>query len=113
MHCQKLNIAMQAFLRAWSAVSAKRNRAVMLDQAALPWFAELNASLNDRLDDAAFQTRLRASAAQLHRLSEEIRQRALACDPAIDDAALAALLEQNATATPGDTAQEAMLFAAA
>ena len=36
----------------WSAVSDKPNRAVMLDQAALPWFAELNASLNDQLDDA-------------------------------------------------------------
>ena len=52
VHCQQLNVAMQAFLRAWSAVSDKRNPAAMLDQAALPWFAELNASLNDPLDDA-------------------------------------------------------------
>jgi hypothetical protein len=29
--------------------------AVMLDQASLPWFAELNRSLNDTLDDAQFR----------------------------------------------------------
>jgi hypothetical protein len=112
-HCQKLNIAMQALLRAWSAVSAKLNRAVMLDQAALPWFAELNASLNDQLDDAAFQARLRASAAQLQRLAAEIRQRALACDPTIDDRALTELLEHMRPAMPVDTVPAPMLFEAA
>ena len=113
MHCQKLNIAMQALLRAWSAVSGKHNRAVMLDQAALPWFAELNASLHDQLDDAAFQQRLRASTAQLQRLAEEIRQRALACDAGIDDRALDQLLKQNGPVAAVDTAQAAMLFVAA
>ncbi len=113
MHCQKLNVAMQAFLRAWSAVSGKRNRAVMLDQAALPWFAELNASLNDTLDDEAFQARLRASAAQLQRLAEEIRQRALLCDASLDDRELRQLLEQHMPAASVDTAEDAMLFAAA
>ena len=39
-HCQALNVAVQALLRAWSAREpSKRNPAVMLDQASLPWFA--------------------------------------------------------------------------
>ena len=113
VHCQRLNIAMQAFLRAWSAVSDKRNPAVMYDQAALPWFAELNASLNDRLDAPAFQDRLRSSAARLVRLADEIRRRALAQEARLDDRALAELLEQNDAAAPAGSAQAAMLFVAA
>jgi len=114
VHCQKLNIAMQALLRAWSAVSDKRNHAVMLDQADLPWFAQLNASLNDTLDDAAFQQRLRASATQLRQLAQEILQRALACDAAIDARDLSALLAQpQADATPHNAAHAPMLFAPA
>jgi hypothetical protein len=112
VHCQKLNIAMQAFLRAWSAVSLKRNPAVMLDHAALPWFAELNASLNDRLDDEGFRARLRASTERLGRLAEEIRQRALLGDGGLDDRALRQLLEQKLPGAPVDLAQDAMLFAA-
>ena len=47
-HCQALNLEVQALLRAWSASRpgpTVANPAVMLDQAALPWFAELNRSL--------------------------------------------------------------------
>lgn len=90
--CQQLNIAVQKFLRAWSAVSGKRNRPGMLDQAALPWFAELNRSLNDPLDDAAFVERIRASARMLHRLAEELLARASAAHPGLEAAALRALV---------------------
>ena len=90
--CQKLNIEAQAFFRAWSAVSEKRNRAVMLDQAALPWFAELNRSLNDTLDDAQFRLRLRASTAQLRQLAREMLARAEAAYPGLDGHALRALV---------------------
>ena len=86
--CQRLNLAVQAFLREWSLLSQKRNLAVMLDQAALPWFAELNRSLNDVLDDAQFRARLRASTAQLRQLADELRARACAEHPGLDDAAL-------------------------
>lgn len=86
-HCQQLNIALQAFLRAWSARSAKRNHAVMIDQASLPWFAELNRSLNDTLDDAAFQHRMQANATQLKALAGEIIERACAEHPMLEDAA--------------------------
>ncbi len=57
--CMALNEAMQKLMREWGKVSAKRNRAVMLDQANLDWFAELNRGLRDELDDAGFKARLR------------------------------------------------------
>ena len=54
-----------------------RDPAVMLDQAALPWFAELNRSLTDRLDDdAAFRERIRGSTRQMRALAAEIGARA-------------------------------------
>ncbi len=90
--CQRLNLAVQNFVRAWSGFSAKRNPAVMLDQASLPWFAELNRSLNDTLDDTQFRARLRASTAQLRTLAAEMLERACAEHPALDGAALRAVL---------------------
>ncbi|MES1161497.1 MAG: halogenase, partial [Rhizobacter sp.] len=102
--CQKLNVAVQDFLRAWSAVSAKRNPAVMLDQASLPWFAELNRSLNDTLDDAQFRARLRAGTQQLKLLAREMVARARADHPGLDSSALEAL-------AGASTAQAEMLLA--
>lgn len=99
--CQQLNLAVQDFLRAWSARSAKRNPAVMLDQAALPWFAELNRSLNDTLDDAAFRQRIHASTGQLRALAAEMLARVDAEHPGIEATALRALLaESTAARTP-------------
>ena len=92
-HCQKLNVAVQDFLRAWSVVSKMRNPAVMLDQAALPWFAELNRSLNDTLDEAAFRTRLQQSTVQLRALAGELLARGCGEHPGLDGGALKALLD--------------------
>ncbi len=113
-HCQKLNIAVQDFLRAWSLVSKKRNPAVMLDQAALPWFAELNRSLKDTLDDAAFQARLRQSTLQLRALAAELLARACGEHPGLDAGALQALLahEHWADAAVAVDSSERLLFAA-
>lgn len=108
-HCQRLNAAMQGFLRAWSGASRRRNPAVMLDQAALPWFAELNRSLNDRLGDEDFRARLRASAAQMRTLAGEIVARAMSDHPALDAASLDALLAQRPHPPPSG---QPMLFAA-
>jgi len=64
----------------------------MLDQAALPWFAELNRGLNDTLDDAQFRARVRASTEQLRTLAAEMLARACGEHPTLDGAALRALL---------------------
>ncbi len=112
-HCQRLNLAVQDFLRAWSNVSEKRNPAVMLDQAALPWFAELNRSLNDRVDDEAFKTRMRASVEQLRMLAGEIVERALGEHPGLDASPLRALLAEKMAVAAPSTSGEPMLFAAA
>ena len=82
--CQALNLAVQDFLRQWSTHSRQRNPAVMLDQAEMPWFAELNRSLNDTLDTPAFTQRIRDSHARLFALAAEILARALAEYPALD-----------------------------
>ena len=99
--CQRLNLAVQAFLREWSLVSAKRNPAVMLDQASLPWFAELNRGLNDVLDDAQFRVRVRASTEQLRTLAAEMIERACGEHPGLASGALRALLATGPARHPG------------
>jgi flavin-dependent dehydrogenase len=79
-----LNDAMQPFMREWSKVSAKRNDAVMLDQASLAWFAELNSGLRDPLDDTAFKSRIRENTGLLKTLAAEIVATALADHPQLD-----------------------------
>lgn len=87
--CQQLNREVQAFLRRWSAVSDKRNPAVMLDQAELPWFGELNRSLHDAPDDdLAFRARIRRSTQQLRQLAQELADTACARYPGLDATAL-------------------------
>ncbi|HVF35743.1 MAG TPA: halogenase, partial [Candidatus Saccharimonadia bacterium] len=100
-----LNAAMQDFMREWSKLSAKRNRAVMLDQARLGWFAELNRGLKDTLDDSQFRERMRETVAQLNALALEIVEHACREHPALDAAAVRALL--------GDTRapESSLLFA--
>ena len=92
--CQALNLAVQAFLRHWSSHSRQRNPAVMLDQADMPWFAELNRSLNDTLDTPAFAERIRDSHERLYALAAEILARALAEHPGLDAGELGRLLDQ-------------------
>ncbi|MEO7242519.1 MAG: NAD(P)/FAD-dependent oxidoreductase [Variovorax sp.] len=108
-HCQQLNIAMQAFFRGWSQHTDKRNPAVMLDQAALPWFAELNRSLTDTLDDAAFKQRLQQGTAQLRTLAAEIEARACVAHPQLDAKALRQLLADRESSSSHESTQR-MLF---
>jgi hypothetical protein len=89
---QLLNVRVQELLRAWSGGGRHANPPRMLDQAALPWFAELNRSLGDPLDDAAFDARMRRNAALLHELAAEIVTRARHSAPAGAIAAVEALL---------------------
>jgi flavin-dependent dehydrogenase len=105
-HCKALNDAMQEFLRRWSQRSTKRNDAMLLDQAALPWFAELNRGLRDELDDEAFRARIRESTALLNALAREIVARATQQFRTLDASAVNTLLEKQVTTKTG-----ALLFA--
>ncbi len=81
---QSLNVAMQKFLSAWGDVSPGHNPAQMLDQASLPWFAELNRGLTDELDETAFNARMEASMTQLIALAADIVASATAKHPELD-----------------------------
>ena len=77
---RRLNASVQKALRAWGAATGDRSPhdrrpaslGTMLDQASLPWFAELNRGLCDVLDDAAFRERIVDNVAQLESLAAEI-----------------------------------------
>jgi flavin-dependent dehydrogenase len=90
--CMGLNEALQKLMREWSAVSEKRNPPLMLDQAGLAWFSELNRGLRDELDDSGFKARLRETTAQLKALAAEIALTALADHPQLDVSEVRALL---------------------
>ena len=112
-HCQALNVEVQALLRAWSAArpgASVANPAGMLDQASLPWFAALNESLLDTLDEAAFRDRIRASTRQMRALAGEIAGRAAR---QADTLALTRLLaEGERFGSESGAAGEPMLFGA-
>jgi hypothetical protein len=103
----ELNAAVQAFMREWSRVSQKRNEPLMLDQASLDWFAELNRGLRDELDDAGFKARVRETTAQLKALAAEIVLTALADHPQLEAGPVRALLGDDLSRLAG-----ALLFPA-
>lgn len=90
--CKSLNEAMQRFFRTWSAHSAKRNTTAMLDQASLPWFAELNRGLRDELDEEAFRARIKTHTELLKQLALQIVERASSEHADLDAAELRSLL---------------------
>jgi hypothetical protein len=83
---------MQDFMRSWSGRSRSDNRATMLDQASLAWFAELNRGLTDRLDDEGFRARMLDTTAQLAELARQIVDHAAADCAGLDTAAVLAAL---------------------
>ncbi len=103
-----LNGAMQTFLRAWSERSPRDNPDVLLDQARLRWFAELNRGLRDTLDDRQFRERLRATTSQLARLADEIARTACAECPGLDASGIT-----TSNTAPGRREAPSMLFDAA
>jgi flavin-dependent dehydrogenase len=110
---QGLNKDMQSFLRSWGDVSRKSNPAQMLDQASLPWFAELNRGLKDELTPAQFDERMRSNLIQLNQLAEQIVDKALTAYPQLNATAIRTrIMEQRASAVePHEAAiPEAMLF---
>jgi len=87
-----LNFAMQKFMREWSRVSEKRNGPMVLDQASLPWFAELNSGLRDQLDEAGFRARVKENVVLLESLAQQIVERACAQSPGLNADEVRALL---------------------
>ena len=73
-----LNFAMQEFLRAWHETSGSKpeQAARLLDQSALPWFAELNRELAEQSDTPTFLKRMRVNIARLETLAREMREQA-------------------------------------
>jgi flavin-dependent dehydrogenase len=90
---QTINSEMQLYLRRWNLISEKHNLPQMLDQASLPWFAELNKELRDDLTDAQFMQRIDQQLLQLHALASEIVTVSQRDYPSLDASALIALLD--------------------
>ena len=98
-----LNLAMQSLLGDWGRANAARETAGparFLDQAKIPWFAELNRALQDTHDDVSFRAALRANLQRLCELARELRAIAKAACAGLDTSAFDALLP--ATATSGE-----------
>jgi flavin-dependent dehydrogenase len=89
---QTINSEMQLYLRSWNLISAKRNLEQMLDQANLPWFAQLNKELRDDLSAIEFMERMDKQLLQLHALASEIVTVSQRDYPGLDAKALVSLL---------------------
>ncbi|MUV13280.1 NAD(P)/FAD-dependent oxidoreductase [Noviluteimonas gilva] len=89
-----LNLSMQALLREWG----ERNTGPLvpdrrfLNQWNIDWFHEMNRALNDPLDDAQFDARLRANVVRMRWLAAEMLDEARRTHPDIDDHGLDAQL---------------------
>jgi hypothetical protein len=93
---QGLNVAVQDFLRAWDAAGRSNDEPRMLDQASMDWFAELNRSLTDELDQEALQARLAANVERMDRIALQIVARARSRFPELDASAVLASLSNPA-----------------
>jgi len=90
---EQLNIAVQAFMRAWSSMTGREhNPPQLLDQAALGWFADMNRGLTDKLDGEQFDALIRSSAEVLEELAAEIVASATARHSGLDGSGVLALL---------------------
>ena len=105
---QTVNCAVQSLLRRWGEAGAGANPARMIDQASMPWFAELNRGLKDKLDSKQFDARLDEAIARLELLADEIVERVLASDSGIDVSELSGLIRRGSS-----LGSQPMLFALA
>ncbi|MBB1473426.1 FAD-dependent oxidoreductase [Luteimonas sp. MC1782] len=93
--CSALNAALQPLLREWgerNGPAATAGPGRQLDQYLIDWFRELNRSLCDQLDDAAFDARIAANIERMGELAAEILAQARRSHPGIGDHGLQALL---------------------
>ena len=80
---QALNTRMQALFLRWHEADAGHSQREMLDQCSMDWFAELNATLGDTLDDREVRERLRHNVHLLEGLADAINLQAAQADPAL------------------------------
>ncbi len=78
---QALNTRMQALFLRWHAADAGHSQREMLDQCSIDWFAQLNATMTDTLDDQAVRQRLRDNVHLLQGLADAINLQATQADP--------------------------------
>ncbi len=96
--CEVLNREMQLLLRRAAGSAIGTNTARMLDQHRMPWFAELNRGLTDRLEESALEQRIRDNVVMLHSLAGEILTRVQSISAvALDDLTILAGLVKDAT----------------
>ena len=88
-----LNLAMQALLRDWGMRDPEPalDGARAYDQFQVDWCREMNGSLTDVLDDAAYIERTQRRVAQMRQLAAEVLAVARAAFPDLDDHGLGAL----------------------
>jgi flavin-dependent dehydrogenase len=110
MAVKKLNGLIQNLFRRWSDAGPGQNPNRMLDQAALPWFAELNRSLLDELDARAFQERIRTNSQLLRELATQVVERVHRGAPSVDTREVEEVLGAH---VEGERLQDALLFAPA
>jgi flavin-dependent dehydrogenase len=79
----ELNIEMQGFFQRWHAVSRKRNPRHMMDQRDLTWFADMNRTLHDALDDESLAARLRNNVHMMRLLAAGTIERACVDHPSL------------------------------
>lgn len=96
--CEALNRDVQLLLRRAAGSASGTTAQRMIDQCALPWFAELNSTLRDNLDAAAVQRRIEHNVSMLVALAAEIVRCTRLINPvACDDLpALASLRDEDA-----------------
>lgn len=99
---QQLNVAMQRFVREMCKHSRKRNHAIMLDQASLPWFHELNRALADRVSGSEFRLVMKAANRRMRQLATDILDRSCADHPGLDGTALRQAIEVAGGAVRGE-----------
>jgi flavin-dependent dehydrogenase len=92
MAVKKLNTLIQDLFRRWAEAGPGENPNRMLDQAALPWFADLNRSLLDTLDEKAFLERMRGNSRLLRDLAAQVVERMRSDAHPVDSSGLEAAL---------------------
>jgi len=97
-----LNVAMQRFLREWSERDdfGIREDDRLLDQYIIDWFHEMNRALGDVQDDDVFAERIAANVARMGCLATEILEQVRGKHPCIENAGLAAMLDEVSNGKP-------------